>query len=824
MSNSSSPLGHRPASSRHKQPLTLEQLEARMLMALNVLDTQLQSLSDTETFATSSIPLPEEAQSTKAILRSLSVRNLEGTAITSGGTVQTSASSVQLTIGGLDQLGRIMSDVPRTSWIISSSARHARATVQLSGNTATINFNRLADYQITVKSGKLSHRFTVRYDSATPVSLGIFNTSGNQRIADAGSVNVTGRTHGFSVAGLSPRGNTLALSGQTQWTVLQTPSGGSASFQSDGLRTTVTFDRAGQYVLRAANGDLASTVRVNVVATLTSITVDPGTGSVAARSSLQLQAQGLDQFGRPLDRQPQFSWTATGGTISNSGLYTAGANAGNFQASARASGVTGTAAITVQAAQPQGGGTVSGLTDANLRNLVSTFYADNSITRQEMIQILRSSASDQVVSAAELADLRFLVSSNSNIQMPAHVRGLASNLVNDNPANLRFRGQAAGNLRAGSSGTLMNNLVDKWFLGADLPTVTSSSISYRAAVGSLFVNAPSLNDSRQGQLGDCYFLASLVSIAERNQSAIRNMFVDNEDGTFTVRFFGGSLGMFWQGSLISAGFTTGAGVADYVTVDRNLPTYSNGGLAYSGYGRSALNASTTLWLALAEKAYAQWNETGKSGRNGTNTYTAIEGGWMSNVNAQVLGYNSTYYSTNSTSKQVMINALSAGHAVTLGTTSNASAGGLVGSHAYVVTAYNAASDSFTLYNPWSTQHPTPLNWSQLQGHTSAFVIANPSGSVNSGQSTVRSEMVTTSGLFAPVVESFTNQIANDQAFAPEQIDELFEPSLAPLAADVSQNQDHQSFNHWQPTEVVQHDSGELLDHCEDLLGELSLLA
>jgi hypothetical protein len=85
-------------------------------------------------------------------------------------------------------------------------------------------------------------------------------------------------------------------------------------------------------------------------------------------------------------------------------------------------------------------------------------------------------------------------------------------------------------------------------------------------------------------------------------------------------------------------------------------------------------------------------------------------------------------------------------------------------------------------------------------------------------------MATTSGLFAPAVESFTNRIANDQAFAPEQIDELFEPNLAPLAAHATQNQDNQCFNHWQPTEMVQYDSGELLDHCEDLLGELSLLA
>ncbi len=201
-------------------------------------------------------------------------------------------------------------------------------------------------------------------------------------------------------------------------------------------------------------------------------------------------------------------------------------------------------------------------------------------------------------------------------------------------------------------------------------------------------------------LGDCYFIASLVSIADKNPNAVRNLFIDNGDGTFTTRFYAGALGSFYNNGLISSGFVSGSGTADYVTVNRLLPTYSNGTLAYSGYGRSATTSSTTLWIALAEKAYAQWNETGNSGRDGTNRYAAIEGGWMANVNAQVLGYNSTNYMFSSASKQSLIDAINAGRAVTLGTTSSATAGGLVGGHAYTVTGYNATTDTFSLHNPW----------------------------------------------------------------------------------------------------------------------------
>jgi hypothetical protein len=187
------------------------------------------------------------------------------------------------------------------------------------------------------------------------------------------------------------------------------------------------------------------------------------------------------------------------------------------------------------------------------------------------------------------------------------------------------------------------------------------------------------------------------------------------------------LGHHFVNGVHTAGFTTGVGVADYVTVDRRLPSFSNGTLAYSGMGQSMTSSSTTLWIALAEKAYAQWNETRNSGRDGTNRYSSIEGGWMSNVNAQVLGYNSTNHSFASTPKQTMISALSAGRAVTLGTKTTVNSG-LVGSHAYVVTGYNAATDRFTVFNPWGSTHPEPLTWAQLQANCTMFVVTDTQGS------------------------------------------------------------------------------------------------
>ena len=64
------------------------------------------------------------------------------------------------------------------------------------------------------------------------------------------------------------------------------------------------------------------------------------------------------------------------------------------------------------------------------------------------------------------------------------------------------------------------------------------------AKGSLFPQTPSHNDEYQGELGDCYFISSLGMIADNNPQAIENMFINNGDGTYTVRFTAARTGRF----------------------------------------------------------------------------------------------------------------------------------------------------------------------------------------------------------------------------------------------------------------------------------------
>lgn len=688
---------------KKRPPLTLEQLETRMLMAFDMLDHQLDSLQSNAPDASS-----QAVVSSQPVVNSLSVRSSgngpiqlvrSGNTVTSGQRIISPVNQVQLQL-----LPNASGVVPNLNWQITSTDSLAHGIAQQTGNQVTLTFNRPVDYRITASNGSTSLRFNVRVTpSLTSLTVGV----GANPLS--GPLIVTSNNATLTVNGLNELGRRMAISGPLNWQVLQAPQDGNVNFQAMGSRSRLTFDRAGMYLVRVSTGDISRDVAIQVTQTMRSITVASSQPSANIGSAVQFTATARDQFGQPMAQQPVFAWSATGGTIFANGLYQAGSRAGNFQITARSGSSTARASISL--IDPNNSG-FNRIQDQALRSLVTTFYADSVISREEMMQLIRSAGANSLT-ATELTDLRFIVSANSNLRMPEFVRTLGSNVVNSNPANLRFQGQAAGNLAAGSSETLVNNLVNKWFVGADLPALTGSGITYRNATGSLFPTDPRLSDSQQGMLGDCYFLASLISIAVINQTAIRNMFIENSDGTVTVRFFQN-------------------GRADFVTVNRSLPTNSWGGLAYNGFGRSVTNASTPLWLTLAEKAYAQWNETGKAGRNGTNTYAGIEGGWMSNVNAQVLGYASSNFAVNGTNKQALINALNSGQAVTIGTNPGATVGGLVGSHAYVVTGYNVADDTFEFFNPWNFQHPTPLTWAEMQGQTSFFVVTSPNGPASNG--------------------------------------------------------------------------------------------
>lgn len=646
--------------------------------------------------------------------------------VTSQNPIATTIASQRLTVRGLDQFDQPMATIPSLTWSTISAPASGTASGVMNRGIATITFTGSGVYSLRVKSGVAQTDFKVNVVQ-TLSKLVAFNS---QRVAVSTSspIKIDTKTANITLQGLDQFGKVMTTTPAVTWTTVTAPSQGTATFETTKGVATATFSKAGTYSLRATLENVTVNVPIQVAQRLSGISIESTVTEVASKSTARFQVAGTDQFGNSMRVSTGINWTATGGTISSQGVFTAGATLGNFLVTLRVGTFSAQLPIKVIAGEaptpsptptPTPSPTVS-----TVRSLANTLHADNAITRAEMIQLLRSAGSDGTVSQVELDDLRWVVSTTGGYSMPVYVRELAKDVVNSNAANLRYKGQNSGNLVAGSSGVHLNNLVDKWFLGADEPVITGNGISYQNATGVLFSGTPSRNDGRQGYLGDCYFIASLTSIADRSTAAVQNMFLDNGDGTFTIRFYTNS-------------------IADYVTVNRRLPTLGNGTLAYSGLGLSASSSSTSLWVALAEKAYAQWNETGNAGRDGTNTYAGIEGGWMSNVNAQVLGYSSSNYATATTTKQQLINFLGSGKAVTIGTKSSV-ASGWVGGHAYIVNSYNAGNDTFDLYNPWGTSHAGSVSWAQIQSNCDFYAVTESSGTSAISTVSVRSAVTSVS--------------------------------------------------------------------------------
>jgi hypothetical protein len=79
--------------------------------------------------------------------------------------------------------------------------------------------------------------------------------------------------------------------------------------------------------------------------------VSPSSASVSTSATQQFTATARDQFATNLATQPTFTWTVSGGgTLSGSGLFTAGTTAGGpYTVTAKSGTVSGTASVTVSA-------------------------------------------------------------------------------------------------------------------------------------------------------------------------------------------------------------------------------------------------------------------------------------------------------------------------------------------------------------------------------------------------------------------------------------------------------------------------------------------
>ncbi len=154
----------------------------------------------------------------------------------------------------------------------------------------------------------------------------------------------TSKSVTFKAAGFDQFGNPSAIA--PAWTTTGGTISGAGVFSAAA---------AGSYTVTATAAGISGAASITVqgggtpTPVLTSIVVAPAMASVAAGATQQFTAQGKDQAGNAFATTPTWS-VSGGGTISSSGLFTAGTAGGPFTVTATSGTVKGTASVTVTTA------------------------------------------------------------------------------------------------------------------------------------------------------------------------------------------------------------------------------------------------------------------------------------------------------------------------------------------------------------------------------------------------------------------------------------------------------------------------------------------
>ncbi|MBL8921256.1 MAG: hypothetical protein JNJ54_20500 [Myxococcaceae bacterium] len=206
-------------------------------------------------------------------------------------------------------------------------------------------------------------------------------------------------------------------------------------------------------------------------------------------------------------------------------------------------------------------------------------------------------------------------------------------------------------------------------------------------VGPLFIDEPTPGDVRQGAIGNCYFPAAMAAVAHTSPQALKDMVKQNQDGTYTVRFYENG----------------NKSRPVEVKVDGDLYVRSFGGPIYgSSLGGTNTKDKMELWFPIIEKAYAQWK----------GSYDAIgNGGSAGRVMSEVLGRSQSYEWVSAGSEDRLFNRIKSdiakGIPVAAGTHGSDQASrytntGVYANHAYSILGVEEKNgEKFVkLRNPW----------------------------------------------------------------------------------------------------------------------------
>ena len=242
----------------------------------------------------------------------------------------------QFTAVGTDAGGNVVALSP--TWSVAAGGGTINGAGLFTAGTVPGTYTNTA----TATSGSISGSATV---TVVPGALASITVTPNPV-----TLPITG-TQQFTAVGTDASGNVVAIT--PTWSVVA----GGGAINGSGFFAAGTT--AGTYTntVTATSGSITGTATVTVTTgPLATITISPNPGSMVTNGSQQFSAVGTDASGNVLAISVTWSVVAGGGTISGTGLFTAGFTAGTFTNTVRAASgsITGSATVIVSAAPPAG--------------------------------------------------------------------------------------------------------------------------------------------------------------------------------------------------------------------------------------------------------------------------------------------------------------------------------------------------------------------------------------------------------------------------------------------------------------------------------------
>ena len=239
---------------------------------------------------------------------------------------------------GRDGAGNIIAMTP--TWSVVASGGTISGTGNFTAGAVTGTFTNT----IRATSGAISGYATAIVVSDPSVLVTITVTPNPVIVAVSG-------TQQFVATGRNAEGDVIAIA--PTWSVVA----GGGAISGSGNFTAGEVTGAFTNTIRATSGAISGYATVTVVSSppvLATITVTPNPATVAVSGTQQFVATGRDGAGNIIAIAPTWSVVASGGTISGTGNFTAGAVTGTFTNTIRATSgaISGYATVTVFSSPP----------------------------------------------------------------------------------------------------------------------------------------------------------------------------------------------------------------------------------------------------------------------------------------------------------------------------------------------------------------------------------------------------------------------------------------------------------------------------------------